>query len=179
MENWYLACHKTGKHNAFKAQMFLAQMKVVAFIPQIFIFKPRSDRAGQFKRVMEPLFHGYMFIYFDPNVVHTSKISSCPGISHLVRFNNTITPVNESIVEAIMKLPVCVSESIPSKKIHFDSGVKKHTPLSRKQHMKLMKLVAEKDGVSRSAMLYAFAEASFLLNTDKQNTTGITGVLHK
>jgi transcriptional antiterminator RfaH len=108
MENWYLACHKAGKQNAFKAQLFLSQPQIdaVVFIPQICKYHRRTDRLGQFKKIIEPLFPGYMFICFDPEVTPVSKISMSPGVSHLVRFANKIKPVHDCIVDEIMQLPL-------------------------------------------------------------------------
>lgn len=161
MENWYLACHKAGKHNAFKAQMFLAQPQInaVVFLPQICNYQPRPDRPGHFKKIMEPLFPGYMFICFDPEIVHTSKISCCPGVSHLVRFADKIIPVHDHIVEEIMQIPICVHTPLSLKKKASTPANKRHSVLTKEQHEVLMSVVAEKDGLSRSAMLYAFAQS--------------------
>jgi transcriptional antiterminator RfaH len=154
MENWYLACHKAGKHNAFKAQVFLAQPQInaIVFIPQICSYRPRTDRPGQLKKLMEPLFPGYMFICFDPEVTHTSKISGCPGVSHLVRFSDKIMPVHDHIVEEIMQLPICVHSPVIKER-------KNKTILTAVQHDELMNMVAEKDGLTRSTMFYTFAQS--------------------
>ncbi|MBV8042109.1 transcription termination/antitermination NusG family protein [Pluralibacter sp.] len=163
MENWYLACYKAGKHNAFKAQMFLSQPQIDAmvFIPQICSYRPRTDRPGQLKKMIEPLFPGYMFICFDPEITHTSKISTCPGVSHLVRFADTIKPVNDSIVEEIMQLPVCVHSPVIKERKNKRMEQKNKTVLTTVQHDELMNVVAEKDGLTRSTMLYAFAQSVF------------------
>lgn len=162
MENWYLACHKSGKHNAFKAQMFLAQPQInaIVFLPQICCYHPRKDRPGQFRKIIEPLFPGYMFICFDPEIIHTSKISSCPGVSHLVRFADKITPIHERIVEEIMELPVCVHSSRPRERKVRAQARKNTSVLSTAQYEELMNVVAEKDGLTRSTMLYAFAQSA-------------------
>lgn len=161
MEHWYLACHKAGKHNAFKAQMFLAQPQInaIVFLPQICSYHPRTDRPGQFKKQMEPLFPGYMFICFDPEIIHTSKISCCPGVSHLVRFADKIIPIHDHIVEEIMQLPVCFQTPLSLKKNTRAPVNKHHSVLTNEQQQKLMNVVAEKNGFTRSAMLYAFAQS--------------------
>lgn len=107
MEQWYLACYKAGKNNIFKALTALCYFDSTAFCPQIRTQRPRADRPGQYRQVIEPLFPGYLFIAFDPNVIHTSKIELCPGISHLVRTAGQIAPMREMVVEEIMCLPVC------------------------------------------------------------------------
>ncbi len=79
MEGWYLAALKPGKDNIFKAQMMLERRNIMAFSPLMFSFRPRADRPGQQKKVIEPLFPGYMFVCFDPEIFHSSKVESCPG----------------------------------------------------------------------------------------------------
>lgn len=155
MENWYLACHKSGKHNALKAQMFLSQMGVEVFIPQVCYHDPRADRPGTFRKTIEPLFPGYIFLCFDYNEVHTSKIEYCPGISHLVRFGETIAPINDSMVNAIMKLTLSVypnaSESCARKKRELPLSEEMLT--SGLQDQDVRALIEERDGVARSMML--------------------------
>ncbi|MGE4781567.1 transcription termination/antitermination NusG family protein [Yersinia enterocolitica] len=160
MENWYIACHKTGKYNAFKAQLFLSQPEIdaIVFLPQICSYRPRLDRPGHFKKLMEPLFPGYMFICFDPEITHTSKISVCPGVSHLVRFANKIIPVNDSIIEEIMQLPVCSHNHVIREKRDKAPADKYHTVLSTEQYETFRYMVEEKDGLTRSAMLYTFMQ---------------------
>jgi transcriptional antiterminator RfaH len=163
MENWYLACHKAGKHNAFKAQMFLANPKinVIAFIPQICNFRPRADRPGQLKKLIEPLFPGYMFLCFDPEITHTSKISSCPGVSHLVRFADKIMPIHDRIVEQIMHLPVCTVPPIyPGKEARAPTHSGHPQPAAVFDDGLLNHVVAEKDGLTRSALFYHLVQST-------------------
>jgi transcriptional antiterminator RfaH len=162
MENWYLACHKTGKHNAFKAQMFLSQPQInaIVFLPQICSYQPRSDRPGQFRKLMEPLFPGYIFICFDPEITHTSKISGCPGISHLVRFADKIIPVHDRIVEQIMQLPVCAHTPVFTGKGACVPTRSNH-PVSAAafDDDRLNHVVAAKNGEIRSALFYQFVQS--------------------
>ncbi|MCH7372202.1 transcription termination/antitermination NusG family protein [Aeromonas sp. MR16] len=162
MEQWYLACHKTGKHHSFKVQLLLARLGVEVFIPQVCIRQPRLDRPGHFRAVLEPLFPGYLFICFDPEVMHTSKISACPGMSHLVRFGGVIRPLHEAVVDEVMKLVLTVNA---------DSGQLQHRALSRErraneteqltasQCQQIERFIDEKDGRVRCALFYALAES--------------------
>ncbi|WP_406569484.1 transcription termination/antitermination NusG family protein [Aeromonas media] len=109
MERWYLACHKTGKHNALRVQAFLANLDIEVLIPQICMRQPRQDRPGQIRSVWEPLFPGYLFIHFDPETHHTSKVSACPGLSHLVRYGGMINPLHEAVVDEVLKLVLTVN----------------------------------------------------------------------
>ncbi|MBV7414943.1 transcription termination/antitermination NusG family protein [Aeromonas sp. sif2433] len=162
MGRWYLACHKTGKHNAFKVQMFLTRLNVEVFIPQICCRQPRSDRPGHFRSVLEPLFPGYLFVHFDPEVHHTSKIAACPGMSHLVRFGGMVSPLHEVVVDEIMQLMLTVNPNgaLPaSTEMSRENQVKQNLLLTESQRQQIQRVVEEKDGMARSALLYALAEA--------------------
>lgn len=160
MENWYLACHKAGRHNAYKAQMFLSQPQINAttFIPLICTLKPRIDRPGKLKRSIEPLFPGYLLICFDPEVIPISKIANCPGVSYLVRFADLIVPIHDKFVEEIMNLPICKNEPMFNGK---KTGYVNTNPLTEEQHKDILLMAEITDGQERSAMLYEFTERYF------------------
>lgn len=44
---------------------------------------------GKRTTVSEPLFPNYMFVEFDPEVIHTTTINATRGVSHFVRFGAT------------------------------------------------------------------------------------------
>ena len=162
MERWYLACHKTGKNNALKAQVFLEHLNVEVFIPQICYRQPRLDRPGHSRPVFEPLFPGYIFIRFDPEILHTSKIAACPGMSHLVRFGGMVSPLHEVVVDEIMQLMLTVNPdgALPaSTEMSRENQAKQKLLLTASQRQQIQKVIEEKDGVARSALLYALAEA--------------------
>ncbi|MFZ4220668.1 transcription termination/antitermination NusG family protein [Enterobacter ludwigii] len=108
MEQWYLACYKPGKDNIYKAQLALSRISTTDFFcPQLRTKRPRTDRPGQFRQVIEPLFPGYLFVAFDPEVIHTSRIEACPGVNYLVRSAGQITPIRPLIIDQLMCLPLC------------------------------------------------------------------------
>ena len=111
MEQWYLACHKAGTDNVYKAQSALTHLDGAVFCPLIRVRRPRADRPGHYRQMIEPLFPGYLFILFDPDIHHTSKIESYPGISYLVRTAGQITAIQDAVVEKIMRLPMCPTEA--------------------------------------------------------------------
>ncbi|WP_071763655.1 transcription termination/antitermination NusG family protein [Burkholderia ubonensis] len=160
MERWYLACHKAGRNNAFKAQMYLNGLNVVSFIPQVYGRRQRKDRPGQLKGTIELLFPGYMFVSFDPEVTHISKIYNCPGMSHLVRFAGEIFPIRDAVVEEIMKLPVCsYSPGMVDGKSEGRRN-KGGDSLSMEQRELIGRIIEMNDGANRSALFYAFVEAA-------------------
>lgn len=125
MENWYLACSRRGKLNLAKALMSLEAMNVTAFVPKVYRIVSRTDRPGQTREIVESLFLNYFFVLFDPNSCHTSKIESAAGLSSLVRFGGEIKAINRSIVEEIMRLPVCRNEVKKSENINYDTEITK------------------------------------------------------
>lgn len=156
MEQWYLACHKAGKDNVFKAMAALTFTSSTAFCPQIRAYRPRTDRPGQARQVIEPLFPGYLFIAFDPEVTHTSKIEQCPGISHLVRFSGQITPIRAVVIEEIMRLPVCY-QSFDWK--HPNQGRSPPNYLQQRRiATQLDTFVKETDPDERGALFLAFLD---------------------
>lgn len=113
--SWFLACHKRGKNNLFRAQMALWQMGVTSFSPLIYINKARKDREGKLRSTVESLFPGYFFINFSPEKQKIKDVESTPGFSHLVRVGIDIKPLREEVVLQIMSLPFCSMGNKPEK----------------------------------------------------------------
>ena len=106
---WYLACHQPGKEMLYKAQLDLTRLHIDSFSPLVRISKPRTDRPSS-RLVIEPMFSGYIFIYFDPELTHTTKVTELSGISHFVKFGCGIKPVPRKLIESLMDLPQCPRE---------------------------------------------------------------------
>lgn len=158
MEKWYLACHKSGRHNAFKAQMFLSNIGVTVFIPQICCLLPRPDRPGHFRKVLEPLFPGYLFICFDCEIYHSSKVASTPGISHLVSFGEIIKPLHDSTVDDIMRWTLVID----NQRYVDKNNIPRHAECdnSREQHPLIRRIMEEPHGETRSALFYTFIKSN-------------------
>lgn len=161
MEQWYLATHKSGKKNAFKAQLFLSQIGVTTFIPQVCISQPRSDRPGKFRKCIEPLFPGYIFIFFDYEKLQIAKVENCPGMTGMVRFGGLLKPLNESVVDEIMNLTSMISEQNAPHDADQSRRVRpgKKTSLTLEQHQKIADIAKEVDGQHRNTLFYAFLDA--------------------
>ncbi|AOP98014.1 transcription termination/antitermination NusG family protein [Enterobacter roggenkampii] len=162
VENWYLACHKAGKHNAFKAQMFLSESGIPVFIPQMFFRQPRSDRPGQYRKKLELLFPGYLFIYFNVEEHSFPKILCCPGISHFVRFGGAIKPLNDMIIDELMQVTKTIgsAESGINECGHNLQAVdcKKSNNITELQREEFKLIVQEKNSETRSLMFFDFIE---------------------
>lgn len=161
MEHWYLATHKSGKKNAFKAQLFLSQVGVTTFIPQVCISQSRSDRPGKYRKCIEALFPGYIFVFFDYEKLQIAKVENCPGMNGMVRFGGLLKPLSESVVDEIMNLTSIITEQ----NVPHDTGQSKifrpgsRTSLTREQHQKIADIAKEVDGQHRNTLFYAFLDA--------------------
>lgn len=163
MERWYVACYKPGKGNIYRAMAALSHINALAFCPQIRVYRPRADRPGQFKQFIEPLFPSYLFVSFDPEVVHTSRIEECPGISHLLRTAGCITSLCSAVVDEIMSLPLCKDSSArqtQKRRELTDKKNKKHQAkldlLKQQVNEQLDVFLQEPDPDKRGALFFAF-----------------------
>ncbi|SUH18761.1 Transcription antitermination protein nusG [Salmonella enterica subsp. enterica] len=80
MQSWYLLYCKRGQLQ--RAQEHLERQAVSCLTPMITLEKMvRGKRTS----VSEPLFPNYLFVEFDPEVIHTTTINATRGVSHFVR----------------------------------------------------------------------------------------------
>ena len=79
MQSWYLLYCKRGQLQ--RAQEHLERQAVNCLAPMITLEKiVRGKRTA----VSEPLFPNYLFVEFDPEVIHTTTINATRGVSHFV-----------------------------------------------------------------------------------------------
>ena len=81
MQAWYLLYCKRGQLQ--RAQEHLERQSVNCLMPTIALEKIIR---GKRTMVSEPLFPNYLFIEFDPEVIHTTTISATRGVNNFVRF---------------------------------------------------------------------------------------------
>ncbi|WP_244563518.1 transcription termination/antitermination NusG family protein [Pantoea rodasii] len=78
MENWYVAQTKWAQEKY--AQQHLTEQGVTCLLP---VFSRVRLRNGRVRGVTpQPLFPGYLFVRFDPEVVHTTSIKGTRGDFH-------------------------------------------------------------------------------------------------
>lgn len=92
--NWYLLYCKRGQLQ--RAREHLERQSVNCLMPTIALEKIIR---GKRTMVSEPLFPNYLFIEFDPEVIHTTTISATRGVNNFVRFGAlpAIVPRRSSI----------------------------------------------------------------------------------
>ncbi|MBT0727597.1 transcription/translation regulatory transformer protein RfaH [Rosenbergiella australiborealis] len=100
MADWYLLYCKRGQLT--RAKEHLERQQVICFVPMIETEKVIRAKAT---KVCEPLFPNYLFLQFDPNVIHTTTISATRGVSHFVRFGSTPARVPEQVITQLRSCP--------------------------------------------------------------------------
>ena len=83
MQAWYLLYCKRGQLQ--RAMEHLERQDVNCLAPTIALEKIVR---GKRTTVSEPLFPNYLFVEFDPEIIHTTTISATRGVNNFVRFGN-------------------------------------------------------------------------------------------
>ncbi|CAH0297947.1 hypothetical protein WB91_08625 [bacteria symbiont BFo1 of Frankliniella occidentalis] len=85
-----------AKHNQERrAESSLLSQGVKCYLP---VFATSSMRGGKKLNQLRdnPLFPGYLFAYFDPEVIHTTEVKNTRGVSGLVNFGGAPAIITES-----------------------------------------------------------------------------------
>ena len=95
---WYLLYCKSGQYS--RAQAHLTNQNVLCFNP---VFEGPHLVKGKIKNGVEQLFPNYMFVKFDPEVIHTTTLAATRGVSHFVRFGNKLAILAENFMSELME----------------------------------------------------------------------------
>ncbi|EJP4075445.1 transcription/translation regulatory transformer protein RfaH [Atlantibacter sp.] len=98
MQSWYLLYCKRGQLQ--RAQEHLERQAVTCLTPMITLEKIVR---GKRTTVCEPLFPNYLFIEFDPEVIHTTTINATRGVSHFVRFGAQPATVPATVIDQLIQ----------------------------------------------------------------------------
>ena len=99
MENWYVAQTKYAQEK--RAQQQLQSQGVTCLLP---VFSEVRLRNGEVKAVSpQPLFPTYIFVRFDPEVVHKTAIKSTRGISSLISFGGLPSVVPDNVMQLLQQ----------------------------------------------------------------------------
>lgn len=142
MQSWYLLYCKRGQLQ--RAQEHLQRQAVTCLTPMITLEKIVR---GKRTTVSEPLFPNYLFIEFDPEVIHTTTINATRGVSHFVRFGAQPATVPVTVIDQLIQYQ---SEEItdPGTPYPGDTVVITHGAFKG-----LNAIFTEPDGEARSMLL--------------------------
>ncbi|MRT51675.1 MULTISPECIES: transcription/translation regulatory transformer protein RfaH [Enterobacteriaceae] len=96
MQAWYLLYCKRGQLQ--RAQEHLERQAVNCLMPTIALEKIVR---GKRTTVSEPLFPNYLFVEFDPEIIHTTTISATRGVNSFVRFGAQPAMVPSAVIHQL------------------------------------------------------------------------------
>lgn len=160
MQAWYLLYCKRGQLE--RAQVHLERQAVNCLTPMVSLEKVVR---GKRTMVSEPLFPNYLFIEFDPEVIHTTTINATRGVSHFVRFGANPATVPSSVIH---QLSICPPQGITDPETPYpgDSVI-----ITEGAFAGLQAIFTEPDGEMRSMLLLNMMNkqiAQSVKNTDFQ-----------
>ncbi|MNO71537.1 Transcription antitermination protein RfaH [compost metagenome] len=102
MHNWYLLTH--GPIDFHNLESRISGLGVEVFTPIYTELRRRLDRPSM-RRKIKQLFPGYIFLRFDPAIVHTTTITRIPGVLRFVAFCDSDTPciVDDQLIAGLKK----------------------------------------------------------------------------
>mgnify|MGYP004707913713 FL=1 len=119
MEHWYVAQTQFAQEK--RAQQHLGNQGVTCFLPLYTaqVITPMKFGSPAIKTATpQALFPGYIFVRFDPEVIHTTTIKSTRGVSSLISFGGLPSAVPDEVVERL-KSHDCLSPE-PDAPVHGD-----------------------------------------------------------
>lgn len=100
MKGWYLITHNLHGFQLVTSKIGLLAVEI--YSPTLIEFTPRRDCRGV-RKAEKQLFPGYLFLRFDPELVHTTTISDVPGVKGFVRFGDQIGMVSDQVIEGLKR----------------------------------------------------------------------------
>jgi len=119
MKAWYLLYCKSRAET--RAVHNLALQDIQTYLPTIGESKVVKGESTV-KRI--PLFPGYIFIYFDPQITSVARIHSTRGVGQIVGCSELMTAIDGSIIDSIkMREHEILSELLPGLQLeqHLDT----------------------------------------------------------
>jgi transcriptional antiterminator RfaH len=96
MKDWYLLyCKPRGEARAVHN---LTLQNIESYLPTI---GEEKKVKGQVSVKRIPLFPGYLFVHFDPQITSVALIHSTRGVGRIVGCNELMTSVDDSIIHSI------------------------------------------------------------------------------
>lgn len=107
-EAWYLL---RCKQSTWKTTLEnLNEFGLQTCCPLVYERRKRKDKENSFRIIKYPAFPGYIFVYFNPSLIHTTAIKRIPGAMDFVHFGNSIATIGQKEIHAInMAMPKLVT----------------------------------------------------------------------
>ncbi|PLY35821.1 hypothetical protein F164LOC_18160 [Pectobacterium carotovorum] len=99
---WYLL---RCRENAWKMTLQnLDQVGLKTCCPVIIERRRRRDKKESYRLINIPAFPGYIFVKFNPSLIHTTAIQSIPGAIDFVRFGNNMATIAQEEIDAMQRV---------------------------------------------------------------------------
>lgn len=96
MYGWYVVQTKPRKERVAEAN--LQRQNFETYLPW---YKRVAAKRGTWQEIVEPLFPRYLFLRTDPTQQTVAPIRSTLGVSTLVTFGHQLTPVPDTMIDAL------------------------------------------------------------------------------
>ena len=158
MQAWYLLYCKRGQIQ--RAQDHLERQAVNCLMPVITLEKLLR---GKRTMVSEPLFPNYLFVEFDPEVIHTTTINATRGVSHFVRFGSQPATVPSTVIHqlSVYQQPEDITD--PDTPYPGDNVV-----ITEGAFEGFQAIFAEPDGEARSMLLLNMLNSQVMQSLDNR-----------
>lgn len=102
--HWYLAQYITTGKKRESLFSWLSSQHVVPWTPLIKRKVRRADSPSCYRQRVHAIFPGYFFMRADFNIQSASRLRQHSAFIDFVKFDGTIKPVNNDIVDGLMKI---------------------------------------------------------------------------
>jgi transcriptional antiterminator RfaH len=96
--NWYPVYTKPRQEHI--ARENLERQSFEAYLP---LMQASRKRRAKWVDTIEPMFSRYIFIRLEPGTTSVASVRSTRGVTGLVQFGNTLAPVPESFMSALLR----------------------------------------------------------------------------
>jgi transcriptional antiterminator NusG len=152
IENWYAVRTKSRHEQKVREQLQNKSFKV--FLPMIEAWSKRKDRK---KKIMKPLFPGYLFVDFELSKESWLEVVKVPGVANILGYTKEPYPVPEEQIESLKAIidsnlkVSCYSYLKKGDKVHVVSGpLEGAIGVLEEMHEKKQRLVVSIDMLNRS-----------------------------
>ncbi|MGQ5937170.1 transcription termination/antitermination NusG family protein [Serratia sp. IR-2025] len=102
MKGWFLLYHSPKAYQQILAGF--ERLSVTHYTPKLTVITKRADSKTSVRINKRPLFPAYLFVYFDPEVVHTTKITQLIGVNEFVKIGGQVRPLPEAVIDGLRNL---------------------------------------------------------------------------
>lgn len=99
--SWYVLRTKTGHEDKVRSRLESKTECFSVLLPKMEVMVTRS---GKKRRMLKPLFPGYLFVQMELRDEYRYEVKNVPGVINFISSGNSPIPVGESEIEHIMSL---------------------------------------------------------------------------